>query len=278
MARFFKKLSVSITLLSLLQFQSVAMTLASVRGQGRDALAPKSPFADRESPQAKMVPPNVKLQPIDLETELALSGLSPDEVVLLQTRSKNVMTIYEFLKMNGSDLAGGYALGSTSPLYYAASGVAGLKNWNVAFREFGIREPNEKNMPEFLTQLVRREKPIVFFVPRDIGFHRKKYFSYTAYEFNWFLSRPDSMNNVYFVFGLQEIISANDVLHILGRMDRLMRENPSHFGDLLSGVYAHMLRNVDKYKMDAETPTSSAIPLHAKDLSPTSAQYVQGSL
>ncbi len=170
LARFFKKLSVSIALLSLLQFQSVAMTLESARGQGSEALAPKSPFADRESPLAKMVPPNVKLQPIDLETELALSGLSPDEVQLLRTRSKNVMTIYELLRMNGSDLAGGYALGSTSPLYYAAAEVAGLKNWNVAFREIGIREPNEKNMPEFLTQLVRGGKPIVFYEGKSFPF------------------------------------------------------------------------------------------------------------
>lgn len=181
----------------------------------------------------------LRLQPVDLETELTKSELKPEQLNMLRNHSKGVMTIYDFLQTLSQSTRGGYSLGLTNymDIYEALSKGCDLTKWMDAYiKLFG--DKNERT-GKFLDHITAEGKPIVFFVPGNIFTHGAA--GVTRREMEWLMAHPERMKNVYFVFGAYSTISEADF--IAQRLPQeesvaLIADMFNHFKDYLQGPKA----------------------------------------
>ena len=161
------------------------------------------------------------LQPVRLEDAIRGSGLTDEQVGLMERSSKGLTGIYDFLARR-TELAGqgGFALGPSEPLalLQIVASVAHLEDWNKIYRDL-YGSFDAAHTDDFLDRITSTRsnpegKPIVFFVPRDM---MSRVNSGAADEMRWFLKHPERMKNVYFVFGLVETVNLADFVSLLER-------------------------------------------------------------
>ncbi len=158
--------------------------------------------------------------PLDLDHEIKASGLTQEDIELLRNHSAGVLSFYDFAKMwvdsesvDKGDGKRGYSLGLSNDLrlYPYASIAYDLYHWEEGYEMYDISvERGQEDPSEYLEAITATDKPIVFFVPRDI--HSR--IGSTRDEMLWFLRNANSGNarNSYFVFGLYSIIDKETYL------------------------------------------------------------------
>ena len=169
---------------------------------------------EQKNMRGQKIENNPTLSEIILVQELQASELTPEQLDSLKKYSKGLFTIYEFANLWGTIIdsqlnQAGYALGLThlKEMYYVACEKFNLIAWDLGYKHHQIL-PSSLHPFEvaYLKSIVATNKPIVFFVPREVFSHPKS--DVTRRELDWFINNAETgaSQNVYFVFGLYYLL------------------------------------------------------------------------
>ena len=144
-----------------------------------------------------------------LGPELARTGLSPEQLETLRSRSRGFITAHEFLKQSSLGHSPGITLGVTDNLdqYTALTRAAGMTHWKVLYRKWfgGIRSPRPD---EFMDRATRDGRPVYLFLPPMVV--DEEVYPNTLGELKWLLAHPDRLGNVQLVLGGYDMFSKAD--------------------------------------------------------------------
>jgi hypothetical protein len=141
---------------------------------------------------------------IDVQSELILTGLSTQEIDLLQKNSKGFIAIEEFINLVENESFVYFGLWDET--FDALRKVISPRMPPTELKDGDRKYSLTYGVDEYLSYFLAHENlPIAFLVPRDVLDPSKSRF--TLREMRWFLNHPESLKNVQFVIGANNVLT-----------------------------------------------------------------------